>query len=71
MINLVPTAEQQQVIDSVTDFLKNKLPVERLRDRKIAPGAAARSLAVKCVYAPTDGRGRRRRRRRRCCFCCR
>lgn len=42
MINLVPTAEQQQVIDSVTDFLKNKLPVERLRDRKIAPGAAER-----------------------------
>lgn len=42
MINLVPTAEQQQVVDSVTDFLKNKLPVERLRDRKIAPGAAER-----------------------------
>ena len=40
MINLVPDAGQQQVVDSVTDFLKNKLPVERLRDRAIAPGAA-------------------------------
>ena len=35
---------------------------------KIAPGAAARSLAVKCVYAPTDGSGRRRRLRWRCCL---
>lgn len=42
MINLVPTSEQQQVVDSVTDFLKNKLPVERLRDRTAAPGAAER-----------------------------
>jgi alkylation response protein AidB-like acyl-CoA dehydrogenase len=37
MIDLLPCAEQQQIIDSLADFLASELPVERLRTELRAP----------------------------------
>jgi len=42
MITLNPSAEQRQIVESVEDFLKARLPVERFRDASQGPGAAER-----------------------------
>ena len=42
MVNLLPSSEQQQIVDSVVDFLKNRCPVERLRKREEPAGATER-----------------------------
>ena len=37
MVDFLPSAEQQQVIDSVADFLSANLPVSRLRPGAVNP----------------------------------
>lgn len=43
MITLVPTSEQQQIVDSVVDVLKTRCSVDRLRNRAAPPGALEKS----------------------------
>ena len=40
MIDLLPSAEQRQILDATVAFLAERLPVERLRDADAAAGAA-------------------------------